>query len=134
VATVTKQVDPASGLFGREVIFTSVGSEFVQGDILNVEGSLGFPATKLSITTAGDASIVLRINAVNRRYPLYSYAKNLNIPNPDLQAGVEWVNTSAPALTIGFGVTADYSDLVIGNIQVVTLVAGAGTGVQIAVR
>lgn len=134
MATVTKKVDPASNIFGREVIFTSVGGEFVQGDYLNVEGSLGVPATKLTITTAGDASVVVRINSVNKRYPLYSYAKNLNIPNPDLQAEAEWVNTSAPALTIGSGVTSTHSDLVIGNIEVVTLVAGAGTGVQVTVR
>ena len=103
MAVVTKRADMSARVFGRAVVFDSGAGDFGAGDTVDVEYSLGGPAISVVVETAGAGGCTFRLNSMNRRYPLFTAAKDLGFPAPDLQNEAIWYDPNAREYVLGAG-------------------------------
>jgi len=125
----TKKVDMSSLPFGRSVTWSSGTGDFVNTDILDIQGSLMKGSSYLTVQVSAASSCAFRVNARTIRYPLYENALIHGINAPDLQNGVEVIDENALAYTLTAGEVLELTDLPVANLQFTAL---AGTVVVTA--
>ena len=109
MAVKVKHSDPSAQSGGRSVTWDSSAGDFVNTDVLDIFSSLARPAT-VTIDVASGASCTVRINSLNRRYPLHPDGKLLNLPIKDLSQETVWLNESAPEFSFTSGEIHTFSD------------------------
>jgi len=134
MANITKTQDPSIPDGDRAVVFDSTTPDFVVNDVLLVQTSLGRSAARTEIACDADATITVRINAQQTRYPIHAGARLLNWHARDMSAGVDFINADAATVTVANGETLIIDDVPIANLQVTALTSGAGTGAVISAR
>ena len=122
MATLIKKIGPEIPLLERYQTFTGY-TEFASDDIIDVQASLGRPASETTIVCGPSDSITLRFNAVQKVFPEINDnqfqgdrggERRLDWDNP-----VEVVNESQAIVTIGNNEIYTFSNPC-KNIHVVT--------------
>jgi hypothetical protein len=122
MATKTKKVDSGTPAHLRRQIFVG-GTDFVEDDVIDAEGTLGRPARKIKIETGPGDNITVRLNAQRVIYP-----NNETLANtfdykffiPDFENAVTVTDTTLPTQFIGPSEDFEYEGDV-RNIQVTGL-------------
>ena len=103
MAVIVKKVDRAIPSVERSQVFTQ--EDAVTGDVLDFKTSLGRAAKSVRIETAGSSNLSVVKNSVHTVFPLRTgddkYATNLNPPYENLTQGVEIVDATMRAETVG---------------------------------
>ena len=130
MAVVTTKVDPSVPYLDRSCSWTD--SDFSAADVVDVENSLGRPASHLEIDAAADAAVTVRINSYHRDYALHPDAKRLGFSAPDLSSdGLRtWTDENAFTIVIGNG-ESTAQDIMVKNIEIVSLTAGSGVTITV---
>lgn len=127
MAVKTKASDPSAQTTGRSVSWDSSAADYVNEDVLDVWSSLQKSAT-VTIACSAASSCTVRINSLNRRYPIHPDGKFLNLPIRDLTQEAIWMNTSAPSFSFTAGETHTF-DFPVNSVEFTAL---AGTVVVTA--
>jgi hypothetical protein len=127
MAVKVKHSDPSAQQDGRSITWDSSAGDFVNGDVLDIYSSLSRPA-QVTIEVAAAGSCTVRINSLNRRYPIHPDGKLLKLPFKDLTVETVWLNATAPEFSFNSGETHTF-DVSVNSVEFTAL---SGNAVVIA--
>lgn len=124
MAIKVKGVDRSASLYSRVAKWSSTAGDFASGDTLDIGTSLSGPAGNTQVIVAGGGDCVIRINSLNRRYPLDEDAKRYGYWALDLSNEEIWFNADALEYSLTAGQTLEIDDMPVSSIEFTDLTNG----------
>jgi hypothetical protein len=120
MSVITKKTDPSLSAGSQSAVFTAV-TDFIQGDCLDIQVSLRRPARVTNIAVASGGACTVRINSLNRRYPLDTSMNSMGMSAPYLGTCTVWYNTDALSYSLTAGQTLVIDDIPVNSVEIVSL-------------